>query len=691
MKKLCLPLLVAMVALTAGLLSCGGDYYAIGRTGSSTGGGEQQPVSVSSVSLNKSALSLTVGGSETIVHTILPANATNKSVGWSSSNATVATVSNGLVTAREAGTATITVRTADGGHQASCIVTVNAGTPVSVTGVTLNKTSTTMALGGTETLTATVQPTNATNQAVTWASNNSSVVSVSNGTITAHSVGSATITVTTQDGNHQATCAVTVSSISVPVTGVTLNKTSTTLTVGGTETLTATIQPANATNKIVAWTSTSPAVATVSGGVITAHTAGTTTIIVTTNDGGFTELCAVTVSPASSGNPDYKTISAGGDHTLAIKSDGSLWAWGNNDNGQIGDDTSGYGNNRNEPVRVGSDNDWAMVSAGGSHTMAIKSNGYLYAWGYNSLGQLGDGTTIRRQVPVLVGADNDWAAVSAGENHTAAIKTDGSLWTWGINSYGQLGNGTSNFTTYPVPTRVGAENDWAAVSAGVRHTVAVKTDGSLWAWGYNSYGQLGDGTSSIGTDKYEPTRIGLANDWVAVSAGNTHTTALKTNGSLWAWGYNGSGGLGNGTTTNSNVPTRIGTASDWKAVWAGNSYTIALRANGSLRAWGYNWNGQLGNGYSGFGENRTSEVLVEGGSNWVTAWAGDSHNVALRSDGSLWTWGSNGYGQLGNGTTTNSNIPIRIGTGNNWGAAIWPGYYDGYYDYLASSALTPFQ
>ena len=270
-------------------------------------------VPVTGVSLNKTTLALNVGGSETLTATIAPTNATNTTVTWKSSNTSVATVSNGKVTAVAAGSATITVTTADGSKTATCAVTVT----VPVTGVSLNKTTLALNVGGSETLTATIAPTNATNTAVTWSSSNTSVVTVSGGKITAVGAGTATITVTTSDGSYTAKCTVTVG---VPVTGVSLNKTTLSLSKGSTETLTATIAPTNATNTAVTWKSSNTSVATVdSDGKVTAVTAGTATITVTTADGSKTATCTVTVTVPVTGvslNKTTLSLSKGSTGTL---------------------------------------------------------------------------------------------------------------------------------------------------------------------------------------------------------------------------------------------------------------------------------------------------------------------------------------------------------------------------------------
>ncbi len=251
----------------------------------------EKQVPVTGISLNKSSGSIAVGSSDVLTATIVPTNASNKGVAWTTSNSAVATVSNGEVTGVSAGTATITATSADGGFTATCEYTVTA--PVAVTGVTLNKTSANIAIGSTETLVATVAPADASNKGVAWSSSNSAVATVANGVVTGVSAGTATITVTTADGNKTATCDVTVEAIAV--TGVTLNKTTAKITIGSTETLVATVAPADATNKNVSWSSSNSAVATVANGVVTGVSAGIATITVTTADGNKTATCDVTV------------------------------------------------------------------------------------------------------------------------------------------------------------------------------------------------------------------------------------------------------------------------------------------------------------------------------------------------------------------------------------------------------------
>jgi alpha-tubulin suppressor-like RCC1 family protein len=216
------------------------------------------------------------------------------------------------------------------------------------------------------------------------------------------------------------------------------------------------------------------------------------------------------------------------------------------------------------------DNNWVSVSAGSAHTVALKSDGTLWAWGYNGFGQLGDGSItphlFPEQICMVEGAcssttDNNWVSVSAGSAHTVALKSDGTLWAWGWNFYGQLGDGSTVEKHSPEqicmiegacsPT---TDNNWRSVSAGWYHTTALKSDGTLWAWGYNLDGELGDSTT---TDQNSPEQIGTDTNWSSLSAGWYHTTALKSDGGFWAWGYNSLGQLGDGTTTDVHSPEWI--------------------------------------------------------------------------------------------------------------------------------------
>ena len=317
--------------------------------------------------------------------------------------------------------------------------------------------------------------------------------------------------------------------------------------------------------------------------------------------------------------------------------------------------------------------DIKMVAAGSAHTVAIRDDGTLWAWGYNYYGQLGDGSTTQRNTPVQVGTDNDWSQVAAGYGYTVAIKDDGTLWAWGDNENGQLGNGTSGalwFATTPVQEATMSDN-WSFVSAGYDHTVAIKDDGTLWSWGYNAQGALGNGDS--GSGKYEHTPVQeatMSDNWSYASGGSVHTVAIKTNGELWTWGYNSYGQIGNGDSGWDkfiDTPFRVGT-DEWSYAAAGYSHTVAIRDDGTLWAWGSNDVGQLGDGTRGASALKTAPVQeVSGGTDWSYVSAGYDHTVAIRDDGTLWVWGSNNFGQLGDGSSggdAGSHTPILIDRAN---------------------------
>lgn len=347
----------------------------------------------------------------------------------------------------------------------------------------------------------------------------------------------------------------------------------------------------------------------------------------------------------------WKSVSSGVSHSIAIKNDGTLWAWGWNQDGQLGDNTNV---SKSIPVQIGSDNNWKDVACGAGHSVALKINGTLWAWGYNLQGQLGDNSIINKNFPVQIGVGNIWKSISCGNSHTIAIKTDSSLWAWGFNNGGQLGDGTT--LQRNVPTQVGTEINWKSISAGRVHSNAIRLDGTLWSWGYNIFGQIGDGTT---INKTIPTQIGISNDWKNISAGDYHSVAIKLDGTIWSWGYNEYGQLGTGTYTNSSVPIQVGSDNNWQFsnIKYDSNSSYAIKTNGSLWSWGANYSGQLGDGTF-----IVKLVPSQIGNNydWLKILGGD-FSSAIKINGSLWTWGSNGLGGgLGDGNTIISNIPITI-------------------------------
>ena len=349
-------------------------------------------------------------------------------------------------------------------------------------------------------------------------------------------------------------------------------------------------------------------------------------------------------------------------HVVAIRNDGSLWAWGSNLRGQIGDGYEGLDHNRTIPVNINIQpgTQWKQAVAGRHHTIAIRADDSLWTWGLNDSGQLGIGSFVSSPIPVQVLLDTSWKQVAAGQVHSMGIRTDGSLWAWGVNSFGRLGDGTNVTRTIPVNIQPGTQ--WKQAVAGRHHTIAIRDDDSLWIWGLNGHGQLGIGSF---VSSPIPVQVLPGTSWKQVAAGEVHSMGIRTDGSLWAWGVNSFGRLGDGTNVTRNSPVPIQPGTQWKQVAAGEEHTVAIRADGTLWVWGRNTFGQLG--VSGLLAGYTLiPVQIQPGTLWQYVSAGRQHTMGLRIDGSLWAWGSNGYSQLGDGTSTGRNTPVRIGTGNDW-------------------------
>ncbi len=348
-------------------------------------------------------------------------------------------------------------------------------------------------------------------------------------------------------------------------------------------------------------------------------------------------------------------MAAGYDHSLAIADDGTLWAWGANAKGQLG-----VGTNADSafPIQVGTDANWASVAANGRHSLAIKTDGSLWAWGDNASGQLGDGTNVDKNEPVRIGLSTNWAYVAAGGGHSLGIKKDGTLWAWGSGLAGQLGDGSMDESA--VLLQVGSAGDWHMVSAGLSQSYGIRTGGvlegggALWAWGDNSFGQLGDGTLERRT---RPVRIGDRDDWTFTTAGAGHGLGVTTGGELYAWGLNAWGQLGDGATLSSTLPLRIRQDLTWSFVAGGGTFSMAVATDGSLWTWGDNRYGQLGDGTM---TQRESPVMIDPASGWSALAAGSLHMLAARTGDGIRASGYGNYGQLGAGSFDDAATPARV-------------------------------
>ncbi len=354
-----------------------------------------------------------------------------------------------------------------------------------------------------------------------------------------------------------------------------------------------------------------------------------------------------------------KAVSCGLNHTLALKADGTVWAWGYNNYGQLG---NGETINRGAPVPVsGLTSVKQVISVSNAYSVALKEDGTVWAWGLNSNGQLGDGTTVSKSTPVQVKGLSSIKSISCSSTFCIALKSDGTVWSWGNNQYGQLGDGTTISRT--VPVQVSGLTSVKKVVVGLYYCLALKEDGSVWSWGYNAHGELGDGYK---VNRSAPVQISQLNSVNDITCGQYHTLALKQDGTVWSWGYNNVGQLGDGTNTSKSVPTQIPDLNNIKSIGCGRyntsttngcDYSAVLKQDGTVWTWGYNGYGQLGNGTT---TSSNKPVQVFDLTSVKNIFCQDVSTCAIKEDGTVWAWGYNANGELGNGLKTNSSRPVRV-------------------------------
>ncbi len=354
----------------------------------------------------------------------------------------------------------------------------------------------------------------------------------------------------------------------------------------------------------------------------------------------------------------WSLVSSSFTHSLALRSDGSLWGWGSS--GDLGIGLPPIPN-YNTPIQIGTETDWAKVAAGGNFSLAIKNDGSLWTWGSYANPILGgnNNTNLTAYNPVQIGNEYDWMEISVGGQHALALKSDSTLWAWGLSNLGQVGNGLSTCTFcppvyQPIPEQIGNENDWKQISACSDVSLAIKHNGTLWCWGNNTSNLVNNGLPLNNT----PVQIGTDTTWSQVECGEyLHALALKTDGTIWTWGYD--------ITTDTPfvvipVPTQVGGDNDWNLISAGADHDLAIKNNGTVWSWGRNSNGEMGNGSTSTVQPIPQSTLPAVNSNFLKISGGYNYSMGIKSDGTLWGWGSNGSGNLGIGNNLNQTTPQHV-------------------------------
>lgn len=388
-------------------------------------------------------------------------------------------------------------------------------------------------------------------------------------------------------------------------------------------------------------------------------------------------------TPVQLAGEDWVDVALGLRHVCGRRADGQTQCWGNNDDGQVGDGTSGPDNGRTTPTPVGPwgggpvADDWASARVGGNHGCGRRLDGSMWCWGNRIRGQLGNddplddcaaadpsGCSVTTPVAVSPAGAGAWGDPVLGTRHTCALQDDGTLWCWGHNNDSQLGYSGDDGA---VPTPVGTATDWTTVSPGDSSTCGVRSPGTLWCWGANTDGLLG--TGMVGGNEPMPVQVGLESDWVAVAVGSfRHACGLRSDQSLWCWGRNDFGQLGLGSTGDPE-PTPVQIPGTWASVSPGSGHTCAIAVDGTLWCWGLAGSGQIGVGPVAEDAIITSPTQVGTDTDWVQVVASSGFSCGRRSPGTAWCWGINDDGQLGQGTWDDprtADAPLQVGTDDDW-------------------------
>ncbi|PWA04230.1 RCC1 domain-containing protein [Flavobacterium psychrotolerans] len=385
--------------------------------------------------------------------------------------------------------------------------------------------------------------------------------------------------------------------------------------------------------------------------VVVGNEGGGSISVSTANDcgvGGYSWISVSVGAPLQT--QTTKRIIGAAAHGLFICGTGSVMAWGQNVYGQLGNGTNGAATDSTIPVSVNTIDGVTAVYGGWGWNTALKNDGSLWSWGSNYSGTLGNGTNTDTNSPqIIIPSGVIAGAASPSASSSLALKNDGTVWAWGTNTNGQLGNGTSVSTN--TPGQVNTLTGITAIAVGGEHCFAIKNNGTVWGWGDNLFGQLGKGDNIY---TLTPLQINSLTNVTAIALSSDSSIVLKSDGTVWSFGSNYNGELGNGNFTSSNIPIQITSLSGITSISAGNNFFLALKGNGTVWSWGRNNSGQLGIGSK---INSNIPVQVSSLTNIVQISGGGEYSLALKDDDTVWSWGSNGAGQLGNGNYSQRTTP----------------------------------
>ena len=372
-------------------------------------------------------------------------------------------------------------------------------------------------------------------------------------------------------------------------------------------------------------------------------------------------------SPPPTPKINPNTIAAGYLHTCGIDATGKAWCWGYDAQGQVGDGDASQ-TDKYIPAAVAGGLTFTALTALGYHTCGIDTTGKAWCWGDDDYGQIGDGNDNQADeyAPVAVAGAHSFNALAAGQFHTCGIDTAGTAWCWGHDNHGQLGDGGTSQTDKYAPVAVATGLTFAALTAGAYHTCGIDTTGKAWCWGYDTYGQVGDGNDNQ-ADEYAPVAVAGGHTFTTLAADQYHTCGIDTTGTAWCWGADASGQVGDGNDNQADeyAPVAVAGGHTFTTLAAGQFHTCGIDTTGTAWCWGRDLNGQVGDGPASQAD-KHAPVAVTGGLTFISLTGGASHTCGIDTTGTAWCWGADADGQDGGGDQADKYAPFAVAGGHTF-------------------------